>query len=234
MIELIVVISIIAIVAGLVVVGIASSLGGARDRVTETRLESLTTMLTNYRRNTAGSVGAGATATARSLPRSLDANAGPLDFADYVPPATVGDVGDLTDDENPNYYIYFYTGPVMQRLLQVPTNRSAFDALPAADKVTREGVDPNDPTETVTYSFLLDGHGELILYVPSSGMTGLTFADGALPGWDPGNTDHRLLSRDGNPFFASAGPDGSFKQAGDNVYSTDVVPTDISDGSVIE
>ena len=77
---------------------------------------------------------------------------------------------------------------------------------------------------------LLDGWGNPIIYVPSGGMTGV-WMGGPKP--EPGSggisylsTDavvKKVMSVDGRPFWASAGPDGDFSQGDDNLYSCPVV-----------
>src|SRR5690606_14927908 len=76
------------------------------------------------------------------------------------------------------------------------------------------GPGPLDPP------LLLDGHGGVILFVPEAGMTDMTFKDGTTLQWTGASGDARLVAADSRPFWVSAGADGSFATADDNVYST--------------
>ncbi len=249
--ELLVVIGIIALVTGLIVVGVASTLDGASARSTDTRFESLRTMLANYGRNTGDSVAAGASSTSRQLPSALrlvdfDGN-NTVDADDVLPapdfaePAAFAEIEH--DPDTGQFNVATITQQVLIRLLRIPVNAEAFDALPSdakgsqiaydavagfafADTNESDDVDEGDRLEP---ALLLDGWGGVILWVPPVGMGSvdgappeewLEFEEGANPALTAAGV--RVAARDGEGFFVSAGPDGSFKKASDNVYSADV------------
>ena len=222
LIELLVVIAIIGLLAGLVVVGINAVAGSTENRSTATRMEALTTMLDNYRRNTAASTGAGATSTARELPRSLD---GAID--EPIDPSNLDEQGGLSGGTiDP---LYARTADVLDRLMNVPANKESLGALPANAKLNVDGR-----------TLLLDGSNQLILFVPAVGVcgygsgssrTGITYDN--FPAFETAANAAsnaaaapRLVARDGKAFFMSAGPDGNMATADDNVFSTDVVAVD--------
>ena len=224
LVELIVVIAIIGLIAGIVVVGINGVLGSTQNRATETRMEALTTMLDNYRRNTAASTGAGATSTARELPRNLD---GAID--EPIDPESL-DVESGLDAGNLDVR-YERTGRVLKRLLNVPANKESFNGLPGdVSKTFTVGGE--------TLPLLLDGSNQLILFVPSAGVCGygnggarrgiryesFPAFEAEANGASSTATAPRLVARDGKAFFMSAGPDGDMSTADDNVFSTEVVP----------
>ena len=230
LVELLVVILIITIVAAIVAVGIFSAYGGQRDKTTRTRLESAATLLAEYRRDTRGGAAAGVTSTAGRLPEKLDRdlnddgaadaddvmNVADADLTSAGPqPLVTGDPGTVAAGDADNGFAPFgRTRLVMQRLLRVPANRAAADALPT-EALFRLPTSAADDAPV-----LLDGFGNVILYVPSVGLAGLDYGD-AFPGWGAAS-DPRLVARDRKGFFMSAGPDGSYGQAADNSYSTEV------------
>ena len=67
---------------------------------------------------------------------------------------------------------------------------------------------------------MLDGWKNPIIYVPSGGMTGVFV--GGTPGATSGvkGAYKTVYAIDGRPFWASAGPDGSFSTGDDNMYSS--------------
>ena len=249
--ELLVVIGIIALITGMIVVGVSSTLSGAAARSTETRFEALQTMLVEYGRNTSGSVGAGATSTARQLPRSVlnvdydGSNA--VDLDDVMPPPDFNSLESFAttshDPDNGAYNDATLTQQVLVRLLRVPSNQQAYDELPSDAKATQvtydvkadfafadtnESGDP-DEGDRLEPGLILDGWDGLILWVPPNGMGSadgapeaewLAFDEGANPALTAAGV--RVRARDGKGFFVSAGADGSFKNASDNLYSTDV------------
>lgn len=87
----------------------------------------------------------------------------------------------------------------------------------------RPGSDPNwtplppvsvPPFQTTNIQFStripLDAWGNPMIFVPASGLAGVLLADGQY---------HTIVSPDGQPFWASAGPDGNFTNGDDNIYS---------------
>ncbi len=120
------------------------------------------------------------------------------------------------------------TQAVLRRLLDVKQNSDIFLDLPAsaraASTVFGEIEQPRiyfsagASTTFMDPPLLLDGSSGVILYVPPTGVRGLTFEGDT--SWNPA-TDI-LVSEDGTAFFMSAGSDGLFTAADDNLYSTTV------------
>jgi prepilin-type N-terminal cleavage/methylation domain-containing protein len=119
---------------------------------------------------------------------------------------------------------------VMKRLLAIPANRKLLAEMP--------GSTPNssDPTKiesdliwrTVDGSgqeeiIFLDSHRNPIVYVPKSGMSGVTQGGKTLTITTPGARDVKQpdnsIKFQGTGFFAAAGVDGNFQAGDDNVYS---------------
>ncbi len=136
------------------------------------------------------------------------------------------------------------TQKIMQLLLAAPKNKTMLAQLPPEqllEKVpagaTRLSIQSN--TDRVpTPPILLDPWGNPIIFVPGAGLCGdnSPTADDSM--WIAGGfkaTDAKqvvavppagssaqvgpIRSSDGRPFWASAGPDGDFRTADDNVYS---------------
>ncbi|MEM1012880.1 MAG: prepilin-type N-terminal cleavage/methylation domain-containing protein [Planctomycetota bacterium] len=113
------------------------------------------------------------------------------------------------------------TQAVIRQLLRVEQNNRAFFDLPGSFRsgsitapgrlaVVSERADPPLP---------LDGHGGVILYVPPTGLTGVTFE-----GDDSFDENDRLVPVSNRGFFMSAGVDGDYTTGDDNVYSVEVRP----------
>jgi prepilin-type N-terminal cleavage/methylation domain-containing protein len=116
------------------------------------------------------------------------------------------------------------TQAVMRQLLRVEQNQAAFDDLTASAKTqpldTPAGARVNPPGVTnvpLDPPLLLDGFGGVILYVPPTGLLGLTFEGD--DSWDP--TTDLIVPVNGQAFFMSAGPDGDYTTGDDNLYSTE-------------
>lgn len=91
------------------------------------------------------------------------------------------------------------TQTVMKMLLTMPNNNQALKRLPA-DRLMKN----TDPP------VLLDGWDNSIIFVPAGGLTGVT----------KGGNSTNIASPDGQPFWASAGPDKDWTKGDDNIYST--------------
>jgi len=118
---------------------------------------------------------------------------------------------------------------VMKRLLAIPANRKLLAGLPGATPNT------TDPTKidsdliwrttngTEEEIIFLDSHHNPIIYVPKSGMTGVTQGGKTLTITTPGARDVKQPDNStkfqGTGFFAAAGDDGNFQTGDDNVYS---------------
>ena len=155
----------------------------------------------------------------------------------YVPAGSV-------ESSNPNRFesaAIRNTQLMMVQLAQAPKNRTAISNLPGNSILkfpTNITPDPTPPfDETKEMGVLLDSWGNPIIFVPTGGLAGLDAAgDGAM--WIGGNQGDAgvkqvianppagsttqvgpIRSSDGRPFWASAGPDGDFRRADDNIYS---------------
>ena len=244
LVELLVVIGIIALLTAILTVGITSVRGKIADRSTKTRLEALDAMLAAYAQADAATGGAVGRQGAKRLPTVVQPLAGG-DFystvdgqvvanaatfsvpAVAVPLAAPALTTDLTADP-----ASARTQGVLATLLRLPTNQKAFDALPTESKtgpVEPAGSLLNLLTPTATTSplappLLVDAFNHPILYVPPTGLTGMTYADGStVTAGAPVGQARALVAADGASFWASAGPDGSFAAGDDNVYSKPVV-----------
>lgn len=307
LVELLVVLVIIAIIGGMIVVGITSVIGGTRDDSTESRMEMLDSFLAAYANAENARAGGQGNTEANELPSVLrvvpnvqdpagrystvDSAADdlkvapqpgdppffnglpltapkPTSAAPYgVPPFLTLDPTRLPERFGDDNWIIepavARTQAVLRRLLTIPANQSTFDSLPA-DAKTRvpatsfNGDDsilahadpvPGPPTSALNPALVVDGHGNPIIFVPATGLTGLIFEDGTRVGIDsngknvPPAPSDRLVAVHGGPFWASAGADGIFcftrepgpdrlydtdddvliPRADDNVYSTEVM-----------
>ncbi len=119
------------------------------------------------------------------------------------------------------YTIFEATLVAMDKFLKIPANQSAMDKISATNvtslSVTLAATSTLNPTATpvtLTKPLLLDGWQMPLLYVGSNGLTKLkSSASGSLV------LRPDLASPDRRPFWVSAGPDGDFSTHDDNVYS---------------
>ena len=149
--------------------------------------------------------------------------------------------GTATGDANRYGLAMRRTQDVIARLSQVPRNKAMLAQMPAkrllgkahashtngANKVVIHDSPPlpsNDPAIDLPVTpVLLDGWRNPLLFVPSGGLEGVkvgtqtvivTTTGQRQKSSDPPNATDR-------PFWASAGPDGSFETGDDNLYSFD-------------
>lgn len=99
------------------------------------------------------------------------------------------------------------TRAVMNALLALPANKTAFGQLPS-DSWQNDGTGP----------VLLDGWGNPIIFVPAKGMNAKVGGTATLVVSSHSGNSTDAANR---PYFASAGPDANFMTADDNVYSFD-------------
>jgi prepilin-type N-terminal cleavage/methylation domain-containing protein len=144
------------------------------------------------------------------------------------------------------------TQAVLKRLLSVPANQSAFATLPEDAKTAavpgqyRPGGPDSTPIVALLVHapgptgpdadmprpldppLLVDGHGNIIVFIPEAGLTDVSFADGTQLLYNTSDPDQspRLVAADGSAFWASGGPDGNLQTGDDNVYSTQVIVRD--------
>jgi prepilin-type N-terminal cleavage/methylation domain-containing protein len=140
---------------------------------------------------------------------------------------------------------------IMFKLAQLPNNAKALAQLPS-DAVTSLAQEPGSVLTSsfglaVTYVLdakgnpirtllvkdangnpigtpvVLDGWGNPIVLVPAGGLSGV-IVNGTIAHHGAGGPQQGAIvtAPDGQPFFASAGPDGDFINGADNVYSFDV------------
>ncbi len=97
----------------------------------------------------------------------------------------------------------------------VPANAAAFQNM-SSKGLLCQNVAGKKPEPVVPFVFV-DGWNNPIIYVPASGLPGVTMPDPATVGARfPAAT---ITSPDGQPFWASAGADGNFSTGEDNLYS---------------
>lgn len=251
LIELMVVMVIIVILAGLVVIGISSIIDSTRDDSTETRLEMLKGFMAAYANSENARAGGQGNTRAASLPSALQAIPGAgndyystFDGYSDADPNNVVDVSArprqplraparFNDETLSADQSAARTQAVLRRLLSVPANQSAYNALPE-DAKTRalptagsilSHSDAAAEVSTLDPALVVDGHGNVIIFVPQEGLTDVAFTDGTRLDFDTSDPtqSHRLVAADGGAFWASGGPDGNLQTADDNVYSTQVI-----------
>jgi prepilin-type N-terminal cleavage/methylation domain-containing protein len=234
LIELIVVILILGVLAGLITYGLARISTNQREKSTRTTLANLESMLQELK-------------SANQMKN--------LPVGEVLAPQ--GDMG--ADVASPSHDIRFSamrdTQEVMRRMLSVPANKSLLAKLPSDNLLTEKpsGINVSyldqKKTGKIDPPLPLDGWGNPILYV---GGPDSSIGSGA-PSWEDryGLQDVRLKQYEGTPlyakpppitnpaqpylqqnapnaieilrtfrpFWASAGADGDFSKGDDNVYS---------------
>ena len=93
------------------------------------------------------------------------------------------------------------------QLLRSPKNKQAVAQLPSK-QILLDSTGQAIPLSATVGPVLLDGWGNPIIYVPSAGIK-VTLNGQAVT----------ITAPDKQGFWASAGPDGDFSSADDNVYS---------------
>jgi type II secretory pathway pseudopilin PulG len=111
------------------------------------------------------------------------------------------------------------TALVMNRLARVPANKSALEKMSAVSVRSQSysidvPVTTPSPDHQGTGTLLLDGWGSAVQFVPGGGLTGVTTNEA---GTQVARPD--IVSPDRRPFWASPGPDGNLQTHDDNVYS---------------
>jgi type II secretory pathway pseudopilin PulG len=276
MIELLVVLVIIMVVAGLIVVGITSAMSGTRDRATQTRLDMLDGFMAAYQNADNARTGGMGNTEAKKLPEALKsiatgtalystidnraADPGPLSTApaDIGQPLTAPDPGAAapylgsdptrypTQPNEDNWVLepaVARTQAVMRRLLTIPANQSTFSTVSDDAKTLNAATTYDGQPSLLSYAsgsgpsgpldppLLVDGFGNVIIFVPPPGLSGLAFSDGS--------RNVTMRAANGRAFWVSAGADGLFAGspgsdgiwgnaddvpgADDNVYSTEVI-----------
>src|SRR5687768_11256257 len=114
------------------------------------------------------------------------------------------------------------TQAVLRRLLTVPANQSAFSTVSEDGKTLSAATTYNGQPSLLAYAagtsasgpldppLLVDGFGNVIIFVPATGLSDIDFADGTQVQWSnvgPGEP-YRIVAANGRAFWASAGADG--------------------------
>lgn len=192
LVEMLTVIGIIAILVGMIAIGLNVVMGDASVRRTRVALESAMNLWVEYE------------------------NASPLSKTSLLRTYALDS---NTSDATPNYPIYQGTIRMMEELLKIPANQSAIEKMDTSSVESlsvplpaNSTFNPTSSAVTITKPVLLDGWRKPLLYVGSGGLTNL-LSDAT------GSTARTIKSPDGRPFWVSAGPDGNFRTHDDNVYS---------------
>jgi hypothetical protein len=120
------------------------------------------------------------------------------------------------------------TPGIMQQLVTIPDNANGLGKIVTSEVAPFKPIAGVTQAAGTTYpSVLLDGWGNPIIFVPASGLQfvyrNLNYSTNpptvpagtpAFPALPP-----TIVSPDGRPFWASAGPDGDFIRGDDNIYS---------------
>jgi len=123
------------------------------------------------------------------------------------PPNSAIGFGDVAPGSSARSTAIVNTQAVMKLLLRVKQNETFYAGLPA-----KSFVDVNGTRQQV----LADGWGNPIVFVPKNGiLTSL----GRKPDGSYTQINITITNPSGRPFWASAGPDGTFDGGDDNIYS---------------
>ena len=245
LIELLTVIGIIVILVSMVAFGITKVIDSGKRATTKVALGNLHSMLSEFETTTKGltrqpaymyvnDVKLNATpAQAINIWRDGDPTDGTAAPEPDPVPAPVGDVTrEVSESGTPPRYnadAVANTELVMSVLRQAPNVKTSLGQLPTSQLMEKipPGMTPKIQFDPVTRAILnpvvLDGWGNPIIFVPSGGLSGVTFdahggevhivtSGGVIEPGDP-------LQPAVRPFFASAGKDGDFTKGDDNMYS---------------
>lgn len=256
--EILVVIGVIAVLATLLVLGSQALLKGRRADTTRMALSSLQGMLAEMDAKTRFAVETrppqyfwGGTAASNLIdfnvapfndpslqidfwktPRRNPLSAPPTGVALAIgAPAGVGE----NQPQRTGHWVVVNTAIAMSKLQSLQANRVALEKI-AADRLMRLPADLPDTT-SVNESQVpipLDGWGNPIIYVPSSGLTGVALSNVTsgtvmITSTKVRSPTEKADSTD-RPFFASAGPDGIFGFVDLNNNGNYDVNTDIAGG----
>ena len=249
LIELLVVIGILLILIGMVGYGLSKVMGGSKVSATKVRLEALRSMVAELEAATKGLNrpigkmydGSGTSLGSKQYWWDGDPNDGKTVPEPDPFPAPVGLVvregSGVTPPPRYDADAVLNTQQIIGLLQQVPNARKGLEQMPASEMMeplaaglgavklmvnsppvqyggTANSI-PNPPIP-------LDAWNNPIIMLPGGGM------DGVRMGFKGGDVNvaanydvpnHTVKARDQRPFWASAGPDGSFQNGDDNVYS---------------
>lgn len=238
-IELLVVIGILVILAGMAFVGYKVVGTGGKTRSTKAALESARAM-------TAEIDAAGGMSNVKSIYTASPFGTSKIAFPPLssgtpfpLPPPSDAGGTVISIDAYSSTHTIRYTDPaivmtqqVMGRLLSSPVNRTIIAQLPGERLLKWQGGTTTPPTGGITFdtttkqptpSMLLDAWGNPMIFVPPSGLGPISVG---------GNNNqvqtsvgvrsaagYTTFSPGATGFWASAGPDGRFDTGDDNVYS---------------
>jgi prepilin-type N-terminal cleavage/methylation domain-containing protein len=241
LIELLVVIGIILILIGLFFAGAKIVTAQAKQRDTQTAMETCRTMFENYKQATHLSrYPIGISFGPNALPTATTTTW----YTAQEPPP----VGAFSSPPSMSSQLMQDTAIIMYSIEAIPENQKIITGLPPNKIVTVTVIIPTSvgagsQSVTVNIPLLLDGWGNPILFVPGGGLginqpSELVWLDGVNVGIitsvgpiTSSSTPYNLggyppaagTPLNNQPFFVSAGPDGDFDnsstQTDDNVYS---------------
>jgi prepilin-type N-terminal cleavage/methylation domain-containing protein len=221
LVELLIVILILGVLAGLVIIGLNVLGRPAKEKETRQTLHNLRNTLDELRNKT--NLVNFYPPNDANWPRPLPAPLGSmLETGRKLDP-----VSKKATDWNPDQVLAICnTRVLMHKIRQVPANKDALNALPAQHllKFTNAGNRTDDPILHES-PVAVDGWGVPILCVPAEGLSGVT--QGGVKNITVTSLRRRTETVNqgdaplpgARPFFVSAGPDGKFEEGDDNIYS---------------
>lgn len=200
LVEMMTVIAVILILAGMLFVGARYMSASAKRDRTRTALQTLRGMLTERE----------AAKDAKTVKTEINALFPALPLPPAYPQLNVS-AGLIVDTAQASRYpavgnAVGITQTLISMLIATPANKQILSNFPK-----RQFLEPPSSGATAyNPPILLDGYENPIIVVPSGGLAGVSLNGVVQP---------VITSPDGKPFFASAGPDGNFQTGDDNVYS---------------
>ncbi|HEV8293391.1 MAG TPA: hypothetical protein VGP94_15750 [Tepidisphaeraceae bacterium] len=205
-IEILLVVGVLVILIGIVVWGLKGAGSSAAGNSTRTTLQNLTGMSEELNRKT-------------KLAGFENIYTAPLPTPPPVFPTGPETAPNLVTSDSKNTDRFGAavrrTGIVMNRLASIPDNKKSLQNLPSDQLMSIPSGAPGVPEAAV----VLDGWKNPILFVPAAGLENVRFKSGITPPQPAGAAAPVIRSPDNRPFWASAGPDGSFSNGDDNIYS---------------
>ncbi len=241
MLEVVIAIAVIMVLIGMLFIGGRSLFGAAKANETKARLGSARAMLSDFMDATKPKAGS-------SRPQPTGAAAGDVAWIHNGADVTQGDVTLLKlsfwlvpngNDTNTNGVIdfgtaeafpldapgvfapgplgnepsaYYNTRVAITLMSRLPSVAKVLNELPSSSRETTPAPAPPGSQQVAPGKHLLDAWGFPILFVPGTGLMGVTSGGVVFDATNP-------IKSDGQPFWASAGPDGNFTTGDDNIYS---------------
>lgn len=249
LIEVLVVIGIILVLVGIVSVGITYVSRSGRENATKVTLNNLRNMIAELdataglggrQPNHQWRGGSLSGATSFNIWKDADPATPALD-----PVFSPGDVK-ATNPARLDSDAVRNTQIVMNLLVATPKNKTQLSNIPDNALIKLADVGTTTNYDESATPIPLDPWGNPIIFVPGAGLAvagpysgGTTYPKGSYvtqgttvyralegtqeappsPAWEQVPSAPQPASPDGRPFFASAGPDGDFSAADDNIYS---------------